>query len=294
MTAEHTRTALAQIVRPETMEDIEEFLRPQFPPKKKEVTDGGDPFMGMRRRIVMDGHGRWREVRGEEVSTSVRLIDSRNLPQMKQQLHIQSPTAGSRFGSKTFPQASRYGGFQERPLSRTSPGRGGSRVGKRPSEDQYSHLGMTTRSNVFPGLGNFQWNSTTAKTFTEKPVTPVQERHHFFGIQTDDFGQWSAANVHHERMKKAWEEYLATAPKPAANWKPPEPRAAPVPHKPQSKPKKTPHKPKPPKKEQGITPADNLQEQPKGPPSKLPPDVPVDNDDDDFWEFFDKPFNKPR
>ena len=31
------------------------------------------------------------------------------------------------------------------------------------------------------------------------------------------------------------------------------------------------------------------------PPSSLPPpiDIPADDDDDNFWDFYDKPFNKP-
>lgn len=31
------------------------------------------------------------------------------------------------------------------------------------------------------------------------------------------------------------------------------------------------------------------------PPPSLPPpiDIPADDDDDNFWDFYDKPFNKP-
>lgn len=76
---------------------------------------------------------------------------------------------------------------------------------------------MALRSNVFPGLGNNQWHSTTAKVFKEQLVIPSSQRDKFFGIQTDGFGQWSAANVHHERMKKKWDAYLDTLPKQAGN-----------------------------------------------------------------------------
>lgn len=72
---------------------------------------------------------------------------------------------------------------------------------------------MMTRSNVFPGIGNHHWNSTTARTFTKKPITSVENRKDFYGLQTDDFGVWAAANVLNERMKRAWGEYLESKPK---------------------------------------------------------------------------------
>lgn len=222
------KTALAEMVLPETLDDIEEYLKPEFPPryqvrKLKEVEDE-DEVNG--RRIVMDGFGRWREIRPKKYIQKKKLnieIDPRELPQMKELFRINSMAMDGRdqYGmhdnqSYTFPGLrSRYN-EQYQPTCQSSRQRRSSQLKHRNSSEDdfmYDSLGKTTRSNVFPGIGKFQWNTTTSRTFTKQPVTAVNERKNFFGIQSDDFGAWSAANVLNERMKKAWEEYLASAPK---------------------------------------------------------------------------------
>jgi hypothetical protein len=230
------KSALAEVVLPETLDDIEEYLKPEFPPRhqlrKAEEQDVEDKVNG--RRIVMDGFGRWREIRPQKCLPRKKFeldIDPKQLPQMKELFRINS-SASSRQDDPhgtheshpyTFPGLrSRYNEYQTNGINRLSGQ--SSRQGRSSqlrhrtcssSEDNfmYDSLGMMTRANVFPGIGNFQWNTTTSRTFTKKPVTSVEDRKNFFGIQTDSFGAWSAANVLNERMKKAWEEYLASAPK---------------------------------------------------------------------------------
>lgn len=221
------KTALAEMVLPETLDDIEEYLRPEFPPRyhvrKAKEDEDEDEING--RRIVMDGFGRWREIRPKKYMEKKKLnldIDPRELPQMKELFRINSSAMdgqGRRMidnQSYTIPGLrSRYSD-QYQPSCQSSRQRRSSQLKHRNLSDDdfmYDSLGKTTRSNVFPGVGKLQWNTTTARTFTKQPITAVNERKHFFGIQSDDFGAWSAANVLNERMKKAWEEYLASAPK---------------------------------------------------------------------------------
>lgn len=217
-----TKTALSQIVLPKTMDDIEEFLKPQFPPRNQrrkiiEQDEDGeeDDDQVEGRRIVMDGFGRWREVRPKKhiPSRKLQLVDSTNLSSMKHIFGMETP--GSSRGSSglnTPLEKSRYDNFksygEQNFRGKTPQSRRGS-----DSSSVYNNIGMITRSNVFPGIGNYQWNTTTARTFTEQPVTPVEDRKVFFGLQTDDFGAWSAANVLNERMKKAWGEYQESVPR---------------------------------------------------------------------------------
>lgn len=216
-----TKAALSHYVLPETMDDIEELLKPQFPPKdqrrtiKQQDKEGEDDDLVEGRRIVMDGFGRWREVRPKNSNPprKLELVNSTNLSSMKQVFGMNSARSNRSSSSINTPlEKSRYDKFksygeqldtEKIPQSRRYSD----------SSSVYNNIGMITRSNVFPGIGNYQWNSTTARTFTEKPITPVENRKVFFGLQTDDFGAWSAANVLNERMKKAWGEYVESLPK---------------------------------------------------------------------------------
>lgn len=188
------QAALAEIVASETLLDIEEYIRPQFPPKlaSKDLatSEGNLPKANVnsysRRRIVQDGHGRWREVKPQLYSSNLQSCLRKTPASRKRQQRLE--------------------------------GKDGVIIGDISRErTNYNNLSMALRSNVFPGLGNNQWHSTTGKVFTEQEITPTQQRDKFFGIQTDEFGKWSAANVHHERMKKTWHTYLDTLPKQAGN-----------------------------------------------------------------------------
>lgn len=63
-----------------------------------------------------------------------------------------------------------------------------------------------------------------------------------------------------------------------------------------TKPKKNPPKPKP--KQDNLVTNDTPFQEPENPPSEQhipPPYVPDGQaDDNDFWDFYDKPFNKPQ
>lgn len=187
------KAALAEIVTSETLLDIEEYIRPQFPPKlssKEPLISEKNfslPNVRSRRRIVQDGHGRWREVKTPIYSSNLQSCLRKTSGSDKRQNRLESEDGGS---VKT--------------------------VDNR--HTNYNNLSMALRSNVFPGVGNNQWHSTTANVFTEQEIIPTPQRGTFFGIQTDEFAQWSAANVHHERMKKTWDTYLDTLPKQAGNY----------------------------------------------------------------------------
>lgn len=194
--SEKQKAALAEIVASETLLDIEEYIRPKFPPKRaSSELLSSIPNVSLnvdaRRRIVQDGHGRWREVKPRLYSSNLQSYPPAGRDKLKEQQiikgvnglgHRSSSSCGNTFGN-------------------------------------YNNLSMSLRSNVFPGLGNNEWNSTTTKIFKKQPVIPSTERDKFFGIQTDAFGQWSAANVHHERMKKKWDAYLESLPKQAGSYK---------------------------------------------------------------------------
>ena len=192
------KAALAEIVSSETLIDIEEYIRPQFPPKLVSknllTTENNLPKANIdsysRRRIVQDGHGRWREVKPQLYSSNLQSCLRNKLASTGKRLH----SLESKDGSIIECFDNRSHGHEQ---------------------TNYNNLSMALRSNVFPGLGNNQWNSTTAKVFTEQEIIPPHQRDKFFGMQTDEFGQWSAANVHHERMKKTWDTYLDTLPKQA-------------------------------------------------------------------------------
>ena len=193
------KAALAEIVASETLLDIEEYIRPQFPPKRtsNEVLARENDLVNLnlyaRRRIVQDGHGKWREVKPQLYSSNLQDLTS-PVPSVKLKRRGDD--------GKTIPSR----------LVHCTESFNGSSV---KTSGNYNNLSMTLRSNVFPGLGNNQWKTTTAKVFTEQPVIPTSERDKFCGIQSDEFGKWSAANVHHERMKKKWDAYLDTLPKQA-------------------------------------------------------------------------------
>lgn len=83
-----------------------------------------------------------------------------------------------------------------------------------------------------------------------------------------------------------------------ADWKPQVPKeVTPKVEKspPQAKGKKSNLKPKPQKKEQKPSSTENTVMPEEIPPPSLPPpiDIPANDDDDNFWDFYDKPFNKP-
>jgi len=192
------KAALAEIVSPETLTDIEDYIRPQFPPKlacKDLLTPGNNlPKASINsyngRRIVQDGHGRWREINPQLYSSNLQSC-----------LRNKLASTGKRQDSIESKDGSITKCFNNRSHEH--------------EQTNYNNLSMALRSNVFPGLGNNHWNSTTAKVFTEQEIIPPHQRDKFFGMQTDEFGQWSAANVHHEKMKKTWNTYLETLPKQA-------------------------------------------------------------------------------
>jgi len=202
------KAALAEIVASETLLDIEEYIRPQFPPKRTssellaKESDLPNLNLDVRRRIVQDGHGRWREVKPQLYSSNLQM---QTLSPGCRSVDLRREGQQNRDSIKKTTDSR---------LEHRSDSFSGSSL---KTFGNYTKLSMTLRSNVFPGLGNNEWDSTTAKVFTKQQVIPTSQRDKFFGIQTDEFGHWSAANVHHERMKKKWDAYLDAIPKQAGS-----------------------------------------------------------------------------
>ena len=258
------KAALAKIVAPETLDDIEEYIRPQFPPRKTSLnaaisatSESGATVsvrndISVKRRIVQDGHGRWREIRPQvpsrnswQTSSCLRNASMKvDKSQWTKEFYVERPK--SKFvnsGSETLTYTrneidkeildtekdgaekeqlrhdgvcTNYGSRRSNEISFRPLG--SSCRTKENASVNYENISMYVRSNVFPGLGNNNWNSTTTDDFTNQVVTPAEQRAKFFGIRTDGFGKWSAANVHHERMKKKWDEYLHPLPKQAGKF----------------------------------------------------------------------------
>lgn len=188
------REALAKIVAPETLIDIDEYIRPTFPsvrqttPKTDESIPHVYPKDRFQRRIVVDGFGRWREIK-PEAKAKIFHTDRRESfpsiltkPKVQQKRHSLQPQTERRKSICT-------------------------------AENAYQQLSTSLRSNIFPGIGKEDWESTNTITFHEKSVTPPWKRKEYYGLQTDYFGKWSAANSHHKQMEKKWNEYLSAVPK---------------------------------------------------------------------------------
>ena len=85
----------------------------------------------------------------------------------------------------------------------------------------------------------------------------------------------------------------------SANWKPSElfepkdvlPKLTPKPKKPTNKPKRARKETAADRRAQKE---DEINEVQSASPAKPPIDIPADDGDDDFWDFFDKPFNKQK
>ena len=189
--SEKQKAALAEIVTAETLFDIEEYIRPEFCNKSesRELFTSDVHLNSLRRRIVQDGHGRWREINPQHYSSNLLspLRKNSGIAKRESRSDLKHGAAETSYNIHTI-------------------------------NPNYNNLSMALRSNVFPGLGNNHWHSTTAKVYKTQHVIPTSQREKFFGVQTDEFGKWSAANVHHERMKKKWETYLDSLPKQAGNW----------------------------------------------------------------------------
>lgn len=189
--SERQKADLAEIVAFETLFDIEEYIRPEFPSKlgSREVLRSNVHLNSSRRRIVQDGHGRWREIKPQHYSSNLQPSITKNSGTVKREgrLDLKHGVAEISYDMHA-------------------------------NKSNYNNLSMALRSNVFPGLGNNHWHTTTAKVYKTQQVIPPSHREKFFGVQTDEFGKWSAANVRHERMKKKWNTYLDSLPKQAGNW----------------------------------------------------------------------------
>ena len=82
-------------------------------------------------------------------------------------------------------------------------------------EESYKHLSTSLRSNVFPGIGKNNWESSAKTAYIDKslPVSWKKPQAHF-AITKDEYMDWAEHDVHRQRLVKAWDKYMADAPKP--------------------------------------------------------------------------------
>lgn len=164
-------------------------------------------------RFAVDGYGRWREVGGKR--NSIDQDSYKNYPTLdvyKRLLAADSEGTGFSVSklSPTFSQAGRGESHQE--TSRLSNDQTSSTTNY--SVKSYKHLSSSLRSNVFPGTGKGQWESSTKTTHTVQSIpsswTEPNEHH---CITKDAYMVWAEHDVHRQRLKKAWDKYIAEAPK---------------------------------------------------------------------------------
>lgn len=193
---------LSKLVSRETYKDIEDFLSPHFNANRSSDEEK------RHWRIVRDGHGRWREIKPQ--------IDTK---EEKDRRRSRSGSKRTRFTpnskllfSNNILNCVKNSSKVPSPVKTPSPVPRPCSSLAFPRQD-YSYLSTATRSNIFPGVGNYDWHSQSNAVHTESALNLGECRGHdlreeFYGITKDAMGAWSEASVHHERMKKSWDVYL--------------------------------------------------------------------------------------
>lgn len=77
------------------------------------------------------------------------------------------------------------------------------------SDPQYDALGQALRQNVFPGYTQDHKSSLTKSTYTSNIHENRERDPDEFRYQRDELSTWAEQNVLRERMKKAWDSFLA-------------------------------------------------------------------------------------
>lgn len=183
---------LSKLVSDETYKDIEDFLSPRF-----DVNTIGNNKRQWK--TVCDGYGKWHEIKPrinkEEKQDHARSGNNpipTTLIRRRERLSSNNMIDSVRCSSKPPPRDKTYPSI--------------------PRHD-YSTLSTITRSNIFPGVGNFDWHSQSNADYSEAALNLGKRRgkelrEEFYGITRDEMGAWNEASVHHERMKKSWDHYL--------------------------------------------------------------------------------------
>jgi hypothetical protein len=186
MNFDNVKEKLSKEVKPETFQDIEDFLLPKF--------DTQFPDGKKRWRIVQDGHGRWRE------------INIGGQHKVARKCHIPCKISPSHEATKTLCFSNNILNTVKS-ASKLASGRSSRQ------DSNYKTLSTNTRANIFPGVGKHQWLSQSNNVYTQSALMLSGQSGHdlqdeFYGVTRDALGAWNEASVHHERMKKAWDVYL--------------------------------------------------------------------------------------
>eukprot|EP00794_Sanderia_malayensis_P010754 gene10754-11904_t len=160
----------------------------------------------------------------------------------------------------------------------------------------YNHLSMSIRSNVFPGMGQQVWQSSTKQSYVPKHLQPASDSEDDFTIKKDSFMKWSEYDVYRQRLMKAWDKYITDMPTkdysatPSAKkekMKQTHSPAKPSKKKAEKQPRKGGHK------DQNKD--SNSKEDTKKSQDSQPMRIevkPAPSEEDGFWDFYEKPFEQ--
>ena len=213
----------ANVLPSSTMSKVDDFIATQMLPAplsdiRKKVTQDGACRTKYIPRFTVDGYGRWREVQDRQnhaIQSPVSLRDPSMLEIYRRVLQTDN--------LESIPTSSRYSSTYSSSKMNTPRADNASILNfcnKRPSTNSsfqsYKHLSTSLRSNVFPGIGKEKWESSTKTAFNSQsiPTSWVQQTENF-GVTKDAYMKWAEQDVYRQRLMKAWDKYIADAPKPA-------------------------------------------------------------------------------
>ena len=214
-----------------TLKKVEEFVASQMHPTNDltgsttVATESGNHGQTRTKYIpkfTVDGYGRWREVHcladGKEdlgVAKTKNII----LHDVFAGLDIKCDSTSDRGFSQTssYTSRSRNSHASERKTSKNSQANIECRETPETAGTQRGYieeLSNSLRYNTFPGIGKSQWESSTKETYVPKSI-PSQwlEPQVDFAVKKDALMKWAEYDVYRKRLKKAWDKYMADAPK---------------------------------------------------------------------------------
>ena len=212
-----------------TLKKVEEFVASQMKPTNDltESTIATGSGYGQTKakyipKFTVDGYGRWREVHclaDSKEDTGEVKTKNNVLHDVFAGLDVKSGSDNDRRFSQTscYTSRSRNSHASERKHSNNSqakiectetPGTAGTHRG------YIEELSNSLRYNTFPGIGKSQWESSTKETYVPKSI-PSQwlEPQADFAVKKDALMKWAEYDVYRKRLKKAWDKYIADAPK---------------------------------------------------------------------------------
>ncbi|XP_065056480.1 uncharacterized protein LOC135684758 [Rhopilema esculentum] len=273
-----------------TLRNVDDYIASEMYTMTVPRTKGGKYVP----KFTVDGHGRWREVKNLKDEDQSRDLQTRNL--IYHELLLQGPNQSesskrplSMVRRSLDSTSSSVMNMSETPYT-TQPS-GHFRPTTNESFRSYKHLSTSLRSNVFPGLGKEKWESSSKKEFVPKQI-PGQWQNEIedFGVKKDAYMKWAEHDVYRQRLMKAWDKYITEAPKV-------ERQALPkVVKEEKSKPSRDGETKK---KAKGKKEAKKSKKEDETPTkqviNELQPtriEVQPAKSDDDFWDFYDKPFEQ--